>query len=149
MPPDAMCDRCPQPAVRSVAAEYLCIGHTNHILDPIRVRVLQRQGINGYGIPQTPRGDGWHDLACNTCGATWVGHSHDPCWWCQRHLELLQTHQAELVLEPPDIDPDDSRYLTAMNAWAERLARAVAADLITDTEARNAWTKATRDTRAA
>lgn len=141
-----MCDRCRQSAVRSVAAEYLCAEHVAAVLDPIRERVAQRQGIHGYGIPQTPRGDGWYDLACCTCGATWVGPSHDPCWWCEQHLERLHEHQVELLAQPPDVDPDDKRYEPSMAAWGQRLARAAEAGLMTVDHANRLWQRATRRT---
>lgn len=141
-----MCDRCPQPAARSVAAEYLCARHAAAILDPISERVLQRLGIDGYGVPQAPRGDGWHDLACNTCGATWVGRSHDPCWWCEQHRQHLQEHQVELLSRPPDVDPDDKRYEQTMTAWGQRLARAAEAGLMTVDHANRLWQRATRRT---
>jgi hypothetical protein len=50
----------------------------------------------------------------------------------------MQRHQAELVLQPVLPDRDDARYDTAVTAWTERLARGVAAGLISEDQARSA-----------
>lgn len=149
MPPDAICDRCPEPAAQSVGSEYLCTEHTDQILDPIRQRIAKRSGFHGWGEPTGPPNHGWSHLTCRTCAATWIGKPYDPCTWCEQARQHVIEHQAEIVLTAPDLDPDDVRYTAAMTAWAERLARAVTAHIINDLQARNAWTRAKRDRSAA
>ena len=84
-------------------------------------------------------GPTWADLRCTSCHATWVGHPGEPCPWCQRRLRQLRTEQARLTLQPPDIDPDDTRYEDAMKAWGGRLRRAVKAGIIPRHRATAAW----------
>lgn len=147
MTPDTPCDRCGAPAVRQLAVEYLCHACTEAILDPIRDAVAAAHAWGGVGRITTPRpdyGPGWHDLRCNCCGATWVGHAGDQCEWCERTRENVRRRQAELVLEPPDIDPDDATYVTRMTSWAQRMARAVEAEHITRKAADIAWRRATQ-----
>jgi hypothetical protein len=50
--------------------------------------------------------------------------------------------QAALTLPPPDVDPNDARYEDRMKAWAERLARAVEAEIVTRDKALTAWRRA-------
>lgn len=81
-------------------------------------------------------GPGWAELTCPDCGAGWVGPIGEPCGYCQRVVELMREHQAELVARPPDVDSDDQRYAAAIAAWGQRLHRAVAAGLLTRGRAR-------------
>jgi hypothetical protein len=50
--------------------------------------------------------------------------------------------QAEHVLTPPDVDRDDRGYESRMRAWADRLASAVRAEIITESQARAVWDRA-------
>jgi hypothetical protein len=102
--------------------------------------------MNGVGEQHGPLrpdyGPDWAELICDKCDATWVAIIGSNCLWCQRALENMCRWQAELTLRLPDIDPDDQRYDNAMTAWAQRLARAVNAQLITEAKARLALARA-------
>ena len=39
----------------------------------------------------------------------------------------------------PEVDPDDASYDARMMAWADRMARAVEADIVTATQVERAW----------
>ena len=78
------------------------------------------------------------ELECCNCGATWAGIAGDPCGWCEDALERQRGYQAELLLTPPDVHPDDATYSDRMAAWAERMAVGIAAGLITEQQARRA-----------
>jgi hypothetical protein len=108
------------------------------VTDPNRL-----DGIGQQTGPLRPDwGDGWADLVCDRCGAGWTGIIGEECWWCWRALERMRQWQAELTLTPPEIDADDERYVGAMEAWAERLAVAVDAEIITEAQADRAWQRA-------
>lgn len=81
---------------------------------------------------------------CETCGATWERDEGPECRWCRQAEENQRRWQAELVLEPPNVDPDDITYDGVMTGWAERLAVAVEAGLIDRRKAEAAWKRATR-----
>lgn len=134
---------CPHAAVRTVGSEALCAEHVEQLLAPIRERVFTQPNADGvgklYGVLRPEYGPLVGDLRCTTCSATWTGRLGELCWWCQRSNEIQREHQAELVLRPPDIDPDDARYDNTMTAWAQRLAVAVRAGLVTEQQARRVW----------
>jgi hypothetical protein len=89
----------------------------------------------------------WH-LQCQICEATWVGIPGASCWWCERSIEIQFEHQAELLLTPPDIHPDDARYLARMDAWSDRLVVGEAVGLITQAQSDAAWKRATNRSKA-
>jgi hypothetical protein len=98
------------------------------------------------------------------CGATWHGHTGDPCRWCeeatQRHLDdqrqqLLHpnwmTDQGPVYDQLSDVDKavwDHTRGQAGTHdsipSWTVRLKRAVETGLITDTEADLAMTRVER-----
>jgi len=96
------------------------------------------------GIARPEYGPAIYDLQCQICEATWSGIPGDPCWWCERSIEIQLEHQAELLLTPPDVDRDDINYEAKMRGWSERLARGVKAEIITEQQARNASRAADR-----
>jgi hypothetical protein len=110
---------------------------------------MTRHALDGHGqqagILRPEYGDGWAELQCDECDATWVGPIGEPCNWCAVALDNMRKWQAEKVLEAPDVDVEDERYDNAFDAWAERLAVAVKAEIITDTQADLAWRRAYRD----
>ena len=87
-------------------------------------------------------GPAFCDVQCIACGATAVGIVGEACWWCQRSHEIMCQHQAELVMRAPEVDPADARYDTAMKAWAQRVANAVKAGVITRDQANAVWRRA-------
>jgi hypothetical protein len=99
--------------------------------------------LDGIGVQQGPLrpdwGDGWADLACDRCDATWTGIIGEACDWCQRAVERMNTEQAQRALRPPDIDPADGRYTVAMEAWGKRLRGLVAVGAINERAARASW----------
>ena len=104
--------------------------------------------VIGHG-PQTGPlrpdwGDNWADLACTVCNATWTGPIGEPCAYCEWAIVNMQRWQAELLLEPDLPDRDDQRWANAVDAWADRLARAVDAGLVTAREARHAYERERR-----
>lgn len=84
-------------------------------------------------------GEDWAELACDRCGASWVGPIGEACDWCAVALERMRVWQAEKLLQPELPDRDDARRRHSLEAWAERLARGVEAELITAAEARAAF----------
>ena len=87
---------------------------------------------------------GYTALQCDQCDATWVGPDGEPCPWCIDALDHMRQWQAELTLTPPDTDVDDRNRPDTLKAWAQRLAVAVKAELITRQEAERAWKRAVR-----
>ncbi len=54
--------------------------------------------IGHYAYPVDGYPDGFAMLACETCTATWVGMTGEPCSWC---LDRLQQSHDELVADMP------------------------------------------------
>lgn len=96
------------------------------------------------GMRRPELGAGIQDLACACCGATWAGIPGDPCWWCQQHIEIQLDHQAELLLQAPDADPDDETYGARMAGWADRLVTGIQAGIIDQRQAETAWARTVR-----
>jgi len=151
------CQKCPAPAVRTLGTAALCATCCENILAPIRARVLARDMLQETthgrgqqrGALRPEFGPQCADLRCDQCDAGWVGNPGDPCWWCWRRYQAIVEGTAELVLKPPDVDPDDRTYSDAVKAWAERLTRTVTAGIINVEEAGRAYRKAVRHDSAA
>lgn len=115
------------------------------------------------GLARPDHGPGFRTRLCATCGAGWVGHVDDGddwCPWCERAVERQVEAERRVLLDPPWLrsDAGNIRYdelsdankavwdrtrgqirgADSVKAWTERLARAVQAELITETEARRA-----------
>jgi hypothetical protein len=109
-----------------------------------------RHALDGHGqqagILRPEYGDGWAELQCDECDATWVGPIGEACNWCATALDNMRRWQAEKVLEAPEVDVEDANYLTAVERWRERLHRAASDDagLITPERARLAYEQAVR-----
>lgn len=88
--------------------------------------------------------EGLHWLACDVCDATWLGEPDDPCGWCYAAQRQQARWQAERILEPPDVDPDDTTRPGVLTAWGQRLANGVKAGLVEEEAARRAWGRVTR-----
>lgn len=108
--------------------------------------------MTGVGIQVGPLrpdyGDGWADLECDECKATWTGPIGESCWWCERAEERMRIWQGEMVLKVPEVDRDDRTFDDVMGAWFKRLKIAVDAGLIDEMKARNAWERATNESTA-
>jgi hypothetical protein len=99
--------------------------------------------LTGIGHQQGPHrldwGPGWADLKCDQCDATWTGPIGETCHYCVVALENMRRWQADIILHPQLPDIDDTRRTAAVHAWAQRLATAVRAGLITRQQADNAY----------
>lgn len=144
---------CGQPSVRLIAAIAHCHECAEAFLEPIRARVKAREiepepGI-GFGHQTGPLrpdwGDGWAEIRCDVCDATWVGPIGEYCGWCERWIELANETQRTRILWPELPDPQDERHDQALRAWAERLATAELADIVTPREAGSAWKRQVHD----
>lgn len=135
------CSSCGRDGVKNLGIHGYCIDHLAELtalLDPSVHSVI------GYGLPDGP----WQ--RCVRCGATWDGYAFQSCRWCWAEYDSLIRLSVKAVLTPPDVDPDDARHPNALRAWAERLAAAVKAELITEQDARTAMQReARRHDRAA
>lgn len=135
-----ICHQCGQPATKTLCAHTYCHTCAETILAPIRERQITREPSMGIGIPSGPH------LECDLCGASWVGEAGEECEWCLRWLELALEQQRAVLLRPELPDPDDQHYQPALDAWIKRLAAAVDAELITETEARRTLERNTHAT---
>ncbi len=87
-------------------------------------------------------GPGFAVVACPTCEATWVDIPGAACPWCADRLAALVAGQREILLAAPDIDSEDATYAATMNRWADRLESGIGAELISNSEADAAWSRA-------
>lgn len=103
----------------------------------------EREPVHGIGCQHGPLrpdwGPGWADLQCDVCQATWTGPIGEDCEYCHRWHELALETQRTVLLWPELPDPESDRYPPAIKAWAERLAQAVIAEIITQREAHKTW----------
>ena len=53
----------------------------------------------------------------------------------------MLTWQRELLLDVELPEPSDRRYAQSVKAWADRLARGVEAGIVTEIDARRAWSR--------
>jgi hypothetical protein len=51
-------------------------------------------------------------------------------------------YQHNILLTPPDLNPDDIRHPQALEAWAARLQNGITAGVITQDEADRTWKRA-------
>ena len=135
------CSTCGNPGVRDLGKDGYC---GEHLTDLYLTFSVFKDG--GVGLPdgqmRPEYGPLIQELLCCRCGATWAGVPGDPCGWCQRSLEIQREHQADLVLQAPDVDPDDVTLNARFEGWRKRLSIAVEAELISATKAENAWRRA-------
>jgi hypothetical protein len=121
-----------------------------------------------HGVPRPDHGEGWVEMVCPRCKASWVGHVTDGdgwCPWCDRRAELAREMERRELLEPPwsHSDHGAERYdaLTDVQKavwdrtrgqvrgtdtviwWVARLGRACADGLITRDEMTTAIRKVT------
>ena len=134
------CSTCGAPGIRNVFARGYCPAHLAELYRTFSPAVWKLQGVGVQDGPRRPEvGPEYAELICIACGATWIGALFERCDWCAEALERVTSYQAELVLEPPDVDRDDQRYVVRLEAWAARLAIAVQAGLVDEDKARRVW----------
>lgn len=130
------------PCLKCDAVEHRCGFCLEHWLELIATWPAEVFALAGVGIQAGARrpeyGPGFADLRCAACSATWVSIIGDLCPWCRASWESLVDHQAALLLTPPDVEVEDVNYDAIMLGWAERIARAVDVEILTDHEARRA-----------
>lgn len=139
------CDTCGNPGVRNVAAKGYCAHHLHVLYATFGPEAWVDGGVglqSGRACPEY--GPLEYELTCCCCGATWTGIPGDACHWCRRAIEIQIDHQIDLLLTPPDVDPDDITFDAKIEAWAERLARGIKSGLITKQQAEAAARSADR-----
>jgi hypothetical protein len=132
---------CTKVTTTRVARIAYCDSCAEELLGGIRARVIGNESGSGYGRELRPRpdwGDGWADMSCSVCDAGWTGRPGSPCRWCQGRAVRRAEEQCRLLLRPELPDRGDPQRRRALEAWAERLARAVNAGVVTEAEARTA-----------
>lgn len=138
------CTTCGAPGVRNVGTDGHCAEHLAALVAKFDAAHF---GPIGYGLPHVTD-LGTECVRCVRCEATWDGHVFQSCHYCSVDLESMRRHQADMVLEAPDVDPDDITYQSRMSAWAKRLRNAVDAELITEQDAVRAMDRASRKAAA-
>ena len=139
---DEKCGQCDDYAWRTLGTVAYCHDCFEDLLQPIRERVFLPEGFDGTGRATGARpdfGTGYHDLECHQCEASWVGRANEHCSYCAGMYTRSLAEQKRLLLRPelPDIAADSRT--AALDAWADRLAIAVAAEVVTRQQARNAF----------
>ena len=125
------CHECNGAGVRNVGSQGFCGAHLAALYLTLNKNVFAFNGIgNQSGVMRPDFGPAHAHLECNACEATWIGIPGERCDWCVTSHLALVAHQAERVMQAPDVDPDDPRYTDAMRAWGQRLAIAADAGLI-------------------
>lgn len=136
------CHRCGAPGVRNLGTQGWCADHLGALYERMDVVVF---ALHGVGLPADAQGgSGVRSLACNACTATWKGLAGEACTWCTNAAVRLTEHQAELVVRPPGVDPDDINYDPLIGGWGRRLWVAVLDGLVDEHQARRAWDREER-----
>jgi hypothetical protein len=136
------CSTCGLGGVRNIGTKGYCSTHLGELFATFDPIVFAQGGVGLQCGPLDPDvGPHAALLRCCRCGATWTGDPGEWCWWCQRLIEGMRAHQAELLMTPPDVDPADVGRDAALEAWARRLAIGVKAGIVTERAARAALNK--------
>lgn len=139
--------RCGAPGAHPAGTVDLCPICFDRLLGDVRARHVAEIGSVGFGRQDGPVrpdwGPGWAELRCTVCDATWTGIVGEDCGYCIRFLEIAQDAQRAVLLRP-ELPDEPTRRADALRTWAHRLRDAVAADLVTDWEARAAWDRQVR-----
>jgi hypothetical protein len=129
------CRTCAATATRTIGTGTYCDRCADELLAPIRARVIVDESGAGVGQQTGPLrpdyGDQWADLTCTTCDAEWTGPIGEPCAWCLHRAVRLVELQRRLLVHPELPEPGHRGHSAAVDAWHERLARAVQAGVIT------------------
>jgi hypothetical protein len=118
------------------------------------------------GTPRPDHGTGYLERVCADCGASWVGHEDEPCYWCERATARLLEDERSYLLHPPHLRSsagqprydelgDDSRAVWdrtrgqtrgtgSLITHTARLGRAVTTGLLTPREAELALRRVTQ-----
>ena len=129
--------------VRNLGSRGYCAAHLSELYSRFDPVVFGLSGVMVQAGRMRPDwGPAFCDVQCIACGATEVGIVGEACWWCQRSHDIVCAWQAEIVVRVPDVDPDDARYEPAMKAWAQRMATAVKAGVVTRDQANAVWRRA-------
>jgi hypothetical protein len=148
------CDDCAEAGtatagVRNLGRRGYC---SKHLLDLYSTFGPEAWIDGGIGLPTGPArpeyGPLEYGLTCICCKATWTGIPGDPCPWCETHIGQQRMWQIDLLLEPPDIDPQDINYADRMKGWAARMQVGIDAGLVTRAEADAAWKRVLKRTVA-
>jgi hypothetical protein len=125
------CHVCNGAGVRNVGSKGHCGAHLAALYSTFNKNVFAFNGVgNQNGVMRPDYGPAHTHLECNACEATWVGIPGESCNWCKTSHQQLIAHQAELVTQPPDIEPNNAQYGAAIEAWSYRLDVAVNAGVI-------------------
>lgn len=138
------CNTCGEPGVRNIGTIGYCVEHLTELVASFEPSNFDAVG---FGLPHTTT-LGSECVQCVRCGATWDGKPLESCHYCSTALEAMRRHQADNVIQPPDVDPDDATYDDRMTGWAKRLRVAVNAGLITEKAAIVAMDRASRKAAA-
>lgn len=137
------CSKCGASSARRLGRDRYCSTHLDELYATFTPRPFAGVGLQ-RGLLQPDWGPLHAELVCSTCGASWVAPIGSPCPWCRRAHELLLEHQRQLTLEIPEVEPDDVTAVARVEAWVQRVRRAVAAELLTVVEADRAIERARR-----
>lgn len=132
------CWVCDAPGIRNIGINGYCATHLTDLLDTFDPSNFAFAGVGRFVAHGTDEYNQPGDiLRCNAEPShTWVGIVGEPCRFCVSLAEARLQWQAALVLEPPDVDPDDVNHQTRTVAWVERMAVAARAGIITVDQAR-------------
>lgn len=96
------CDDCLEqhidtPGVRNLGRRGYCAHHLHALYATFGAEAWVEGGVGLQTGPVHPEyGPLEAELTCICCGATWTGIPGDPCWWCQRAIQIQADHQAQL-----------------------------------------------------
>ena len=145
---------CSDMGIDWVGSQCLCSRHLTELLQPIHERILAEEGLHGVlrqaGVLRPEYGRFWAECACTTptCSATIVSKIGTACPWCIDVADRQAAEQEDLLLQPPDIEPDAADYEAAMRNWAERMTRGISAGITDEWSTSAAWKRAVDDVAA-
>lgn len=132
---------CGEPGVQNLGTKGYCSTHLSELLRSFKPEAFELSGRwVEVGCYRPDHGPGYAECECPGCGATAVAVVGSPCAYCEHAKVRMLDWQAQKALTPPE-----SRHSGALEAWAERLAVAVRAGIVTEDEARRAWRLEVRD----
>lgn len=134
------CHLCGQPSIKHLGTSGFCLAHLVELLRTFSPSSFSDVGMMLPSGPERPEwGDGEYDCSCARCGAQHIAAPLECCPWCMDAAVVRDRHQVEIVLTPPAVERGDASYEAVMKGWAQRMANAVAAGLVTQAEASRVW----------